>query len=53
MAVHERQNSEVHRTGMKQRGSRAKPEVATISLAPGAGLWINDAAIIGDSDADS
>jgi hypothetical protein len=35
MAVHERQNSAVHQTRMKQRGSRGKPEVATISLARG------------------
>jgi hypothetical protein len=35
MAVHERQNSIVHRTRMKRRGSRVKPEVATVSLARG------------------
>jgi hypothetical protein len=35
MAVHERQNSAVHRTCVKQRGSRVKPEVATVSLARG------------------
>ncbi len=35
MAVHERQNSVVHRTRLKQRGSRVKPKVATVSLARG------------------
>jgi hypothetical protein len=35
MAVHERQNSAVHQTRVKQRGSRVKPEVATVSLARG------------------
>ncbi len=35
MAVHERQNSVVHWTRVKQRGSRVKPEVATASLARG------------------
>ncbi len=35
MAVHERQNSVVHRTRVKQRGSRVKPEVATVLLARG------------------
>ncbi len=33
MAVPERQNSAVHQTRVKQRGSRKKPEVATVSLA--------------------
>ncbi len=35
MAVHERQNSAVHRTRVKQRWSRGEPEVATVSLARG------------------
>jgi hypothetical protein len=35
MAVIERQNSVIHRTRMKQRGSRVKPEVTTVSLARG------------------
>jgi hypothetical protein len=35
MAVLKRQNSAVHRTHVKQRGSCGKPEVATISLARG------------------
>jgi hypothetical protein len=35
MAVHERQNSVVHQTRVKQRGNRVKPEVATVSLARG------------------
>ncbi len=35
MAVHERQNTAVHRIRVKQRGSRVKPEVATVSLARG------------------
>ncbi len=35
MAVHERQYSAVRRTRVKQRGSRVKPEVATVSLAQG------------------
>ncbi len=35
MAVHERQISAVHRTRVKQTGSRVKPEVATVSLVRG------------------
>ncbi len=35
MAVHERQNSAVHQTRVKQRGSRVNPEVSTVSLARG------------------
>jgi hypothetical protein len=35
MAVHERQNSAVHRTRVKQRRRRVKPKVATVSLARG------------------
>jgi hypothetical protein len=35
MAVNKRQNSAAHQTRVKQRGSRVKPEVATVSLARG------------------